>query len=149
MKEFACKKCDRSFSVAGTLFAHYRMHMKLEFACTVCFEEFPSKTIFGVHRDSDESSCKAAKAIVKTSINQQQNDRNSAKKMLSLLDEFKIEVRVRGEMVVWILRVWLVKTIVEIMCFVFLRRTYLAVSVNLIEMTMLKLIELICAKDMI
>lgn len=100
MKEFACEQCDRSFSLAGTLFAHYRKHMKKEFACTECFGEFSSRAIFRLHRDSDESACKAAKAIVKTSINQQKSDQNSVKKLLSLLNEFKIEIRVREEMVV-------------------------------------------------
>lgn len=99
MKEFSCGKCPRQFKQANTLFAHFRQHMTKDFACCLCFLEFPSKSLFDSHRDVDHSTCKKAKAILKKSVEQLHREDDSKKKLLSILDEFKVGLRFREEMV--------------------------------------------------
>lgn len=99
MKNFACKQCARRFFLADTLYSHYRQHMIKEYACSGCFDEFSTKTRFDAHRDSDKSTCKAAKLICKTSINQRKKSTESTRKLLSLVHEFRIEFQNRDEMV--------------------------------------------------
>lgn len=99
MKEFECKKCQRRFSLANTLFKHYRMHMKREFACSKCFEEFSTKTLFILHRVSKSLSCQTAKPIAKASINQQRQKQEMEQKLSALLYEFKVQVENRENMV--------------------------------------------------
>lgn len=99
MKNFTCQKCQRGFSLARTLYAHFRIHMQNEFACSACFAEFSSKEQFDIHRDSAKLTCKAAKAIIKTSINQQKKDEELTNKLRSLIDEFEIVLKNSEDMV--------------------------------------------------